>query len=201
MDRLKVAKNVTYFMKKILILAVSLFCLGGATMAQQKVNEVQEPTVYMGGSFTNAGVLDTGFRTYGLTTLQGVTGLTNYPLFSTPVDWVLHVGNANDSVFERTPFYAHSVSFEIKAQDTTASGARCDSTTFYIYGSKSLEGFTGLEKLLTSFTMVNNTNKQVFQYDVNGGVGNPFTNYRVTAICGNTTANTQVKWQAFMLVR
>ena len=191
-------------MKKVLgflLVVASGLSMTQAARGQQSVSETIPVSITMAGSFTNGGVLDTTQRTYSLGAVSHSTAISTYPMFSTPIDWVLHVGAANDSVWARTPFYAHSLSFEIDAQDTTASGARCDSTTFYIYGSKSLQGFSSTEKLLTSFTMVNNTNKQVFQYDVNSGIGNPYTNYRVTAICGNTTANTQVKWQAFMLVR
>ncbi len=182
-------------------------CLGLVTLgiltsvganAQQTVTEAQVPYVYSSGDFNN-GTGDTTLKKWSLTTASGFTYTSTYPCFYTRQDSVTHIATYNDSVRVRLPIYAHSVGFQVKA---TRSGAvRCDSTTFYVYGDMSYGNGQGAYGLLTSFTMANSSSEQVFTYLINSGIGNPYTNYRITAINGNLSTNSTVLWRAYLLIR
>jgi hypothetical protein len=183
-----------------LILVVCTTVLTTNAAAQgQSVYELQIPIVTMGGDFNN-GTADTSIKKWALTanTSVGTTATASFPCFYTRVDSVQHTAALNDSVNCRLSGYYHSVGFQISA--TRSGSVACDSTKFYIWGSKRYYGY-GNDVLLTSFTMANNATEQVFNYEVNNGVGNPFTTYRVTAICGNLALNSTVLWNSTILVR
>ena len=185
-------------MRKVILLCAMAVGLTTLTQAQSKVITVQPNTIVLGGDFNN-GSGDTSLQTYSVTTVPGYGYVANpnLPAFQTRNDSVTHTGSANDSVRARVPGYYHYVGFEIHAKQVGA--VRADSTTFYVWGTKTPGNGQGSFKLLTSFTMANIANEQVFTYDVPNG--NSCTNYRITALNGNLSANSMAQWQATMLLR
>ncbi len=185
---------------QVLIFALTCACgCGTVSFGQQNVFKATAPKVFMRGSF-QGGTYDTTGRWWGLKQETGVLPNANYPLFSARRDTVTHTAAFNDSVWCSFPQYANCLSIEIQAKQVGA--VRADSTVFYVWGSKSgADPYSGTYKLLTSFTMANTTNQQVFQYDFNSGGVWDFTGFRITAVNGNLSTYSSVDWTPKLIFR
>lgn len=186
-------------MKKFVFMVLCALGLLGAN-AQTGVYKTGVPSITMGGDFNN-GTGDTSTKAYGLTSAGGRTAVSTFPVMSARLDSTTHTAAANDSVCAKLSGYYNSVTLEIRAVQVGA--VRCDSTTFYVWGSASgVSPGKGVLKQLTSFTMANTTNQQIFQYTFNTtGGGWPYTGLRVTAVNGNLSTNSNCAWQPFLLIR
>ncbi len=181
-------------MKRFLVLVVTALSLNASLVnAQQKVIPSQCPTIYAGGNFNNAataalGLSDTALKAYGDAAMPLATFL----------DTAQYAASAGDSAWLKLKGEYNHVTLEVHA--TNYTGTSCDSMTVNFWGTAAPNSGVGSYKLLQT-SGIGATNENVFQYLPNSGVGNAFTNYRVTIKVADVAGTCKVKWQAWALVR
>jgi hypothetical protein len=183
------------FYKRIFTVIAMAFSVPG--FAQERVSPAQTPYILSAGSF-NCGN-DTGLTYYGPNSANGYTSIgPNWPSPSTRTDTVVFAAGANDSAWVRLVGAYNIVGFEVQAYKT---GGRADSISFALWAT--MTPYNGLNTWtkLTTFNMTNASGYQDFQYLVNSGNGNPYTNYRIVAKCLNAASNSGAGWKAYLFVR
>ena len=176
-------------MKRIFIALMVCGAVGGMApaMAQQKVIPAQAPTIVMGGDFNSGG--DTAVHTYNASVMPLYTGL----------DTVVLAASAGDSARIKLPGEYNSVTLEV--HPTIYTGTACDSVVVQFWGTATQGNGQGAFKLLQTTTLGTGTAEQVITYIPNSGVGNTWTNYRVTVDVADLAGNCKVSWRAWALVR
>ncbi|NBT57478.1 hypothetical protein EBT16_01725 [bacterium] len=164
-------------------------CLFATTVfGQQKVIPAQCPTIVAGGDYNN-GTVDTAVKNWVA---------ANMPIYS-GLDTVQTAVGAGDSVREKLVGEYNHVNFETHA--TIYTGTSCDSVYVYYWGTCTQGNGQGSWKLLQSTTLTASTSEQVVTLLPNGGVGNPYTNYRVTVDVADLAGTCKVYWRSWLLVR
>lgn len=174
-------------MKKT-ILAIAVTLITGMSFAQQRVIPSACPTVTVGGDF-NAGTYDTTAKSY--TAAQ-------FPLY-TALDTAQTAVGAGDSVRAKLVGEYNHVNFETHA--TIYTGTSCDSVYVQYWGTCTKGNGQGAYRLLQTTTLGTTTSEQVISYLPNSGLGNPYTNYRVTVDVADLAGTCKVQWRSWMLVR
>ncbi len=125
-------------------------------------------------------------------TVRGASGC-----FSTVLDTISD--GARDTVMTPLNPHRNSVSFQIEAN--FVSGNDIDSSVVEVWATR-LSGGTSGWVLLNTETLTTSTDAQYFMYDVNGGIGNPYTGYmfvyRTTAV---DEVQNDVSWRVHVLIR
>lgn len=176
----------------------AVMLVGSITLTTQQASaqlaqyNTQHPVIYAAGSFNNG--TDTSAKAYVAPTL-----ITN-------ADTVVLAATANDSAWVRLAGQYYSVTLQANA--AIYSGTSCDSVTVNFWGSAMPGNGTGIAtnaagafKLLQTSTLTASTSEQVFTYLPASGMGNPYTNYRITVDVADLAGACAVRWRGVVLVR
>lgn len=97
-------------------------------------------------------------------------------------DSVLVTNTGVDTFFVPCNPYRNSVGFQINVRKVSGNPS---SVTIHVWGSKATLPSGGYTDL-TDLTIANTAGLQVFNYDINNGVGNPFRWYMITILGAGT---------------
>ena len=173
----------------LMLVATGVYAQNGApAKSTTSTSMTQTQELRMAGSFKK-GSTDTS--------MKGFTG-SYFPSW-TITDTVLLAASAGDSVWCSIPNQLNGITFETHA--TIYSGTSCDSVTVKFWGTITEGRGQGSMKLLQTTTLGSGTAEQVIHYTPNSGIGNPYTNYRVTVDVADLAGTCSVQHKSWVLPR
>lgn len=172
-----------------LLLAVCLIVGVGSAEAQIKTAP-SLVRVRAGGDFTKTGAVDTALQNY-----ETPTGI----VLVTALDTVQTAAGAGDSARIKIIGAVNSITFETHAWVYT--GTNCDSVTVQYWATCAPGNGDGSYMRMQSTTLNSGTQEQVIQWQPTNGIGNPFTNQRVSVDVADLAGTCKVRYKTYVLIR
>lgn len=157
-----------------------------SAVAQNKVVPAQVAAIIASGNFNSGG--STSQATYT------AINTTNYPCLYTKLDSVQL--NVPDTFYAKLIGEYNSTGFGF---DVAKIAGRTDSFTIKVYGTKKPSPAVGDYKLLTTLTVGNAST--YLDYDINAGIGNPYTKYMLVFSTTNAATGSNASWRGWLLTR